>query len=109
MVCGVEPVAVIETALECVVSFSAGVSASVAVSVSLLTVLFTIRLLKLAEPEIRGAEVVPPRKEALSIIETVAVAAVAGAPLSVSATTGAGFNACPEIADTGGSVVKLSA
>ena len=92
------------------VRFSDEFRARVAVSVSLLVGAVRMRLLKVAEPPARLAEVVPPSSAALSVIEMELVAAAA-TPFSVRLTTGEGEIAAPGVTragDEGGSVVKDS-
>ena len=80
-----------------------------AVSLSPFVALDMTRLLNVAEPEERLAEVVPPKSEALSDIVTGMVGTVATTPLSFNPPTGAGESACPGVPLAGGWVVKDSA
>ena len=76
--------------LDTTVRFSGGASAGfsdrVAVSVSLVSIAETMRLVKLACPPERATEVVPCKTPSLSAIDTGEVTAVAATPLSVRAT-----------------------
>ena len=84
-------------------------SASVAVRVSAVVALLIERLLKVADPPDKAADVVPPSRLALSDITTALVAAAATEPLSVSATTGLGVRGTPAAWVEAGLVLKLSA
>jgi len=65
--------------------------------------------LKAANPDERLADVVPLNGTGLPEIDTVPVAAVKSAPLSVNCTTGSGDITWPAVVLDGGSVEKASA
>jgi hypothetical protein len=95
-------------ALDCAVRLNEGFNGSVALSLSLADAPVRVRLLNVAEPDERAAEVVPLSSEAVSVIETELVA-TAGVPFSVRRTTGAGEITMSAITLDGGSVVNASA
>ena len=66
-------------------------------------------MLKVAVPATRLAMVVPPSREALSVTVIEFVAAVAGMPLSVRVSAGAGSIGRPVATKEGGSMLKASA
>ena len=95
--------------VDCAVTLIDELSAMVAVSVSVADAVEMSRLLKVAEPDERVAEVVPLSSDAASAMETELVAAAAVVPFSVSWTTGAGDIAVPVATVVGGSVEKATA
>src|SRR5579863_2496628 len=86
-----------------------GVSAKLALSTSFEVWEVTSRLSKVAVPEARPTEFVPPSSVALSVRVTDPLAAETGAPFSASVTTGEGVIAWFTYTVAGGSVLNVRA